>query len=213
MLGALHVGDLISLSGKVQEYRSSSYPTYLLGTEFSSPTNITVLSSNNTVKPVVLGVDRSPPTQYLSALDTGRDGFLAVPGNQSQVEVTNATAQPAKYGLDFWSSLEGQLVTVPKPVSIGFENTYGEFWVRGNWKVTGANARGGLTMVFGASSTYHLLPSLVSFSIGPDGIPDPGPEAIIIGSPADGTKNPAMCVGKTLSDITGVVQYQYVSYT
>lgn len=45
---------------------------------------------------------------------------------------------------------------------------------------------------------------------GPNGIPDAGPESVIVGSPADGTKNPAMCVGKILSDITGVVQYQCV---
>lgn len=41
-------------------------------------------------------------------------------------------------------------------------------------------------------------------------MPDPGPESVIIGSPLDGTTNPTMAVGKTLSDITGVVQYQYV---
>lgn len=145
----MQVGDFISLSGKVQEYRSSSYPTYLLGTELSSPANITVLSANNIIKPVVLGVDRSPPTQYLSALDVGHDGFLSVPNNQSRIAVVNATVEPTKYGLDFWSSLEGQLVTIPKPVSLGFENSYGEFWVRGNWKATGINSRGGLSMVLG----------------------------------------------------------------
>ncbi|PSR70540.1 hypothetical protein PHLCEN_2v13579 [Hermanssonia centrifuga] len=195
VLNAVVVGDSVTLSGKVQEFRSSSDPTYLYGTELGSPTNITILSHNNTVKPLVLGVDRSPPTQQLSALDVGRDGFLSVPNNQSRIDVVNATMQPNKYGVDFWSSLEGQLVTVPKPVSIGFENSYGEFWVRGDWKATGVNTRGGLTLAFG-----------------PDGIPDANPETIIIGSPLDGTQNPKMCVGKTLTDITGVVQYQFGFY-
>ena len=151
VLNAVIVGDLVSLSGKIQEYRPSADPTYLLGSELSSPTNITILSSNNTIPHAVLGSTPhlSPPTQFLSVLDTGRDGWLSVPNNQSQVDSVNATAQPTKYGLDFWSSLEGQLVTVANPVSIGFENQYGEFWVRGNWKATGVNRQGGLTLTFG----------------------------------------------------------------
>jgi hypothetical protein len=149
VLNSVAVGDLISLSGKVQEFRSSSDPSFLLSTELESPANITVLSANNTVRPLVLGVDRSPPTQYLSALDAGPDGFLSVPNNQSRVDVVNATMQPTRFGIDFWSSLEGQLVTVPKPISIGIENDFGEFWVRGDWKATSVNSRGGLTMSFG----------------------------------------------------------------
>jgi hypothetical protein len=143
------VGDAISLSGRVTEFRSSSNPSYLFLTELSSPSNIVRLSSNNTVTPVVLGKDRSPPTRYLSALDVGADGFLSVPNNSSQIEKVNATLQPDRYGLDFWESLEGQLVTIPKPTVNGFQNNFGEFWVHGDWPVTGKNGRGGLTLHFG----------------------------------------------------------------
>lgn len=139
------------MSGKVEEFRPSDDPTFLSATELESPTSIVVLSTGNTVKPIVLGVDRSPPTQSLSALDVGPDGFLSVPGNQSRADTVNATAQPTKFGIDFWSSLEGQLVTVPKPISIGFENDFGEFWVRGDWPATSVNSRGGLTLAFGKS--------------------------------------------------------------
>lgn len=192
VLNAVAVGNEISLSGKVADFRSSSNPTYLQSTELDSPTNITVLSTNNTVRPLVLGRGRSPPTRYLSALDVGRDGFLSIPNNQSRVDVVNATVQPEKFAIDFWASLEGQLVTVPKPTSIGFQNNFGEFWVRGAWPANNINSRGGLTLAFG-----------------PDGIPDGGPETVIIGAPLDGTKNPNVSVGVTLSDITGVVQYQF----
>lgn len=195
ILGSVQVGDSITLSGKVQEFRSSSNPSFLMTTELSSPSSIKVLSSGNTVKPLVLGVDRSPPTELFSSLDTGADGILSVPNNQSRIDVVNPEMQPTKFGLDFWSSLEGQLVTVPKPISTGFENSFGEFWVRGDWPATGENSRGGLTMTFG-----------------PDGLPDLNPEMVIIGSPLDGTKNPTMAIGKTLSDITGVVQYQFGFY-
>lgn len=43
--------------------------------------------------------------------------------------------------------------------------------------------------------------------IGEHGIPDGNPEAIVIGRPLDGTKNPQAAVGFGLSDIVGVVTY------
>lgn len=113
-----------------------------------------MLSSNNTVKPVILGTDRSPPTQQLSALDNGTDGFLSVPNNVSRIEQVNATLQPEKYGLDFWESLEGQLVTVPKPTVIDFPDYYGDIWVYGDWNVTGLNSRGGLSLTVGEAKYY-----------------------------------------------------------
>ena len=47
-------------------------------------------------------------------------------------------------------------------------------------------------------------------SIGPHGIPDANPEAIIVGAPLDGSKNVPTALGNTYEDITGVVTYQYV---
>jgi hypothetical protein len=144
------------------------------------------------VKPIILGEDRSPPTWSMSALDAvaGPDGWLSVPNNQSQVTKTNSVLEPEKHGLDFWSSLEGMLVTVRKPVALNFENQYGEFWVRGDWESTGINGRGGLTITYG-----------------PDGLPDANPEAILIDNPLDKTKNPPTSLGMTFSDITGIVNY------
>lgn len=196
VLNQVSVYDLISLSGRVSEFRSASeVPNNLFLTEIVSPTDIVVLSSNNTVEPIILGKDRSPPTQKLTALDDGPDGFLSIPNNVTLLESGNATLQPDKYGLDFWESLEGQLVVVPKPISLGFPNRFGEFWVHGDWPVTGKNGRGGLTMTFGS-----------------DGIPDGNPEAILIGAPLDKSKNPTVAVGVSLRDITGVVTYQFGFY-
>ncbi|KDR82751.1 hypothetical protein GALMADRAFT_206527 [Galerina marginata CBS 339.88] len=191
VLKSVNVGDLITLNGKVTEFRSSSSPDDLFGTELESPTSIKVLSSGNKLTPVILGKDRSPPTQQFSAQDVGPDGFLSVPNNSSLISVVNATLQPDKFGMDFWESLEGQLVTIPKPISTEFPNSFGEFWVYGAWNVTGKNSRGGLTITFG-----------------PDTIPDGNPETVIIGSPLDGTTNPQTAVGVGLTDITGVVLYQ-----
>ncbi|KAI5116998.1 hypothetical protein M0805_002667 [Coniferiporia weirii] len=168
------VGDMISLSGVVSEFRSSSDPDNLLGTELDSPSDIVVISSGNEVVPVVLGVDRSPPTEKLSSLDKGQDGFLAVPNNQSLVDVANP------------------LVNVKSPIVTDFENSFGEIFVYGDWPVTGKNSRGGITMTFAS-----------------DGTPDGNPETVIIGAPLDGTSNPSVAVGQTLSDITGVILYQF----
>ncbi|KAJ6559253.1 Endonuclease/exonuclease/phosphatase [Mycena vulgaris] len=195
VLSKVAVGDVVSLTGKVAEFRPAADPDYLLLTEITSPTNIVVLSSNNTITPLVLGQDRSPPTQQLSALDVGPDGWLSVPNNQSRVDVVNATLQPESFGMDFWASLNGKLVTVPKPVAINFPNSFKEIWIHGDWPVTGKNSRGGLTLTFG-----------------PDGIPDANPEAIILGAPLDGTANPKAAVGTALSDVVGVITYQFGYY-
>ncbi|TFK28001.1 endonuclease/exonuclease/phosphatase [Coprinopsis marcescibilis] len=189
------VGDAVSLSGRVTEFRQAANPNYLFLTELTSPSNIVTLSSNNTITPVILGRDRSPPTRHFSALDVGPDGFLSVPNNSSLIEATNATLRPDRFGLDFWESLEGQLVTIPRPTATGFQNNFGDFWTYGSWPVTGRNSRGGLSLTFG-----------------PDGIPDGNPEVIDIGSPLDGTKNPQVAIGVQLSDITGVVTYQFGFY-
>jgi len=119
-------------------------------TELTFPADIVVGSSNNVVTPVILGKDRSPPTRHFSALDVGADGFLSVPNDMNRIEEVNGDLQPDKYGLDFWESLEGQLVTIPGPTSLGFPNDRGEFWVYGEWNVTGKNKRGGLTINLGA---------------------------------------------------------------
>ena len=170
-----------------------------------------MLSSGNTVTPLVLGVDRSPPTQALSALDVGSDGWLSVPGNQSLVSVVNATLQPDTYGMDFWASLEGQLVTVKSPIAIGFPDSYGEFWVRGDWNATGVNSRGGLSITFGTVSRHVVTEDRLTVCAGSDGVPDANPETVILGSPLDDTDLPDPALGMEFEDITGVIAYQYVS--
>lgn len=139
------------MDGKVLEYRSSA--SYLYSTELSSPTNINILTSNNSVSPFVLGESRSPPTEKLSSLDG--DSFLSVPNNLSSVSANNATLDPILYGLDFWESLEGQLVTVPNPTVVNFGNLYGDFWVYGDWNVTGKNARGGISMIYSTLNSFE----------------------------------------------------------
>ncbi|KKK20318.1 hypothetical protein P175DRAFT_0502598 [Aspergillus ochraceoroseus IBT 24754] len=181
------VGDIITLSGKISEYRSSSSYVYL--TEISSPSSITIKSSGNDVTPVVIGQNRSPPTVQYSSLDGG--DVLGLPNNASQISVANPSLQPELYGMDFWESLSGELVSLTGLTAITKPNSYGEFFVLGDWSSTGRNERGGLTMRAN----------------------DSNPEAIKIGGPLDGTSNPKDTkLGDTLKDITGVIQYSYGVY-
>lgn len=161
VLNSISVGDHISLAARVTEYRSYRSPNDLLGTQLTAPSSINIYSKNNTITPIILGRDRSPPTQALSALDTGADGWLSVPGNDTLLEKVNGTLKPEDYGLDFWESLEGSLVTIPAPVALDFNDRFGSFWVRGAWNVTGLNERGGLTVTIGmldycCQRTCHL---------------------------------------------------------
>ena len=133
------------------EYRAHATPNDLFLTEIEHPTNVRVISSDNYVLPVIIGEDRIPPTEALSALDKGADGWLSTPNNLTRNEAVNATLQPDKYGLDFWESLEGQLVTIKSPSAVSFPDRFGSFWVHGDWPVTGKNARGGLSLGFGTS--------------------------------------------------------------
>ncbi|KAF2262122.1 DNase I-like protein [Lojkania enalia] len=184
----LSVGDSIVVGGRVAEYRSNK--DYIFLTELGSPVLEEKVSSGNAVKPLVIGKDtRNPPTEQFSALDGG--DVFAVPNNVSLVSVANPVLDPKKYGLDFWESLCGELVTVRKPTAVAKPNNFGDTWVIGDWKVTGRNKRGGLTMTDR----------------------DANPEAIIIGSPLDGSSNPSSTkLGDTLSEITGVVTYAFGFY-
>ncbi|KAG6901782.1 hypothetical protein C0995_008028 [Termitomyces sp. Mi166 len=150
-----------------------------------------LVSLNGTVSDCP-GCEQVPPTQQLTQLDSGADD-LSYPNNSTQLESLNPELQPNLYGLDFWESLEGQLVTILRPVVLGLPlNSPRAFWVHGAWNVTGKNGRGGL-----------------SITIGNDNKPDANPEAIMIGTPLDDSQLPSqVALGSTLTDITGIVYYQ-----
>lgn len=138
------VGDIIVLDAKVTEYRAS--PNYQYLTELTAPINVRVLSSGNVVAPLVIGQDTpSPPTEEYSSLDGG--DVFSLPSNVTNVSIANPLLNPTRYGLDFWESLSGELVTVRNPtVLMAPKSNSGDTWVVGDWTVTGRNAHGGLTM-------------------------------------------------------------------
>jgi predicted extracellular nuclease len=189
------VGDIIRLGGRVEEYRNNK--DYIFLTELTNPVNVTVASSGNKVEAVTIGesgklIGRGrllPPTERYSSLDDG--DIFGVPNNETQIATANPKLNPSKYGLDFWESLSGELVTVNAPRVLGAPNQYGDTWVIGDWPATGINERGGITVRN----------------------KDANPEAIVIGSPLDGTKNsPDTKLGDKLDTITGVVSQAFGYY-
>ncbi|KAL8814188.1 MAG: hypothetical protein Q9223_006570 [Gallowayella weberi] len=193
----LTAGDIVTLDGTVTEYRSSN--DYLYLTEITTPRNVHLVSRHNPVQPVVLGArtsgliggrDVSPPTKQYSGLDNG--DVFGVPNNVSRISQVNPQLDPAKYGMDFWESLSGELVLIQGVTALGRQaNSFGDQWVYGNWPVTGRNSRGGLTVTDR----------------------DSNPETIIVGSPLDSTRNPSTKLGDSLTDITGIVQYNFGFYS
>ena len=148
-LSSTKLGDRISLSGVVSEYRPAGDQDDLLVIELTKPEAVVIESSGHGVTPVILGRDRVPPRAAMSSLDLGPDGWLSVPNNVTQLDSVNGTLEPSLYGLDFWQSLDGQLVTIPNPVALNFPDRFGSFWVHGDWPVNGKNERGGLTLAYG----------------------------------------------------------------
>ncbi|MGA9286915.1 MAG: cell wall-binding repeat-containing protein, partial [Anaerobacillus sp.] len=92
----VEVGDKVEVDGQVKEYREDGYSDAkdLLTTEISA-SNVTVVSSgNNLPDAIVIGDDRTPPTE--------------------NIEDDNMTSfDPETDGLDFYESLESMLIEIP----------------------------------------------------------------------------------------------------
>ena len=133
---AVSVGDAVRVAGTVTEFtRTTSSPGHLSITQITAPT-VTVQSSGNALPAtVVIGTDRTPPTE-----NTDDDGFT----------VFDAVLD----GVDFWESLEGMRVTLPDAMAVSpsFNSTSttnrAETFAVANQGVgaTGLNRDGGLTL-------------------------------------------------------------------
>jgi predicted extracellular nuclease len=133
-LPGVQVGDEVTVSGTVSEYRPGGED------ENTTITQITGLPVSSRSRggglpaPIVLGAGgRMPPTEVIDDDATG------------DVE-TSGTYDPHDDGIDFYESLEGMRVQVNDALVIGPTNAYGETWVVGDGgaSATDLTARGGL---------------------------------------------------------------------
>ena len=109
------VGDLVTVAGRVTEFRpgSSSGPNLSL-TQISSP-QVTVTARDQEIPAATLvgPGGRVPPA---SVIDD--DAFGSVE--------TSGVFEPAGDGIDFWESMEGMLVRLDDPEVVGPRNNFGE---------------------------------------------------------------------------------------
>jgi hypothetical protein len=107
------VGDAVTVTGTVSEFRPGNDATNLTTTELISPT-VTVVSSGNPLPaPTVIGKDRRPPRETIENDVTGD-------------AETSGTFDPARDGLDFYESLEGMRLELDDSVVVGPTNNFGE---------------------------------------------------------------------------------------
>jgi predicted extracellular nuclease len=134
---SVNVGDAVSVSGTVVEFRPGGSTTAnLTTTEITGP-SITVLSTGNPLPAAtVVGTGgRVPPMEVIDDDATG------------DVE-TSGTFDATTDGIDFYESMEGMLVQVNNAVAVGPSNAFGEIPVLGD---NGENAsvrtnRGGIVI-------------------------------------------------------------------
>jgi uncharacterized protein len=114
---AVSVGQAVSVSGRVAEFRPGGpTTTNLTTTEIVSPT-VTPGGPGATIAPTVVGLGgRVPPTSVIEDDAAGN------------VE-TSGVFDPATDGIDFYESLEAMLLRVNNPVVVGPTNQFGELWV------------------------------------------------------------------------------------
>jgi endonuclease/exonuclease/phosphatase family metal-dependent hydrolase len=124
------VGDRVTVSGVVAEFRPGGAATNnLTRTEITGP-SVTVLASNVPLPaPVVIGADGRFPPAGSAENNTALGNF-----------------DPVNAGRDFYETLEGMRVLVRGATVLEPRNGFGEIWVRSTAPATGVNSRGGLTL-------------------------------------------------------------------
>ena len=112
---AVAVGDAVTVTGTIAEFRPGSDANNLTLTELTAPT-VTVTASGQPVPgPTVVGPGgRVPPSSVVEDDATG------------DVETAGVLFDPDEDGLDFWESLEGMRLEVDDASVVGPRSSFGE---------------------------------------------------------------------------------------
>src|SRR4051794_620166 len=127
------VGDEVTVSGRVQEFRSA--PGNLTTTEISRPT-VTTVATGRSIAPTIIGAGgRIPPDQVI---EDDADGNVE----------TQRDFDPENDGIDFHESLEGMLVEIKDAVATGPSVAFGEISVVADdgAEATPRRSRGGVVV-------------------------------------------------------------------
>ncbi len=198
------VGDFVTVTGTVTEFFPGDAATGNLSTTELTNVAFVVESSGNALPtPVVIGRSGRVPPNKNAIGDKELPVNLQDPG-----DVATNPFNPDKDGIDFYESLEGMLVKVERPVAVSATQTFSQFsseffaLVNDGKDIAPRHART-------ARGGISLQPD-------PDNQGDQNPERVQIqfsGSPLfDNTQVPEVAVGNRLSDIIGVVGYNFGNF-
>jgi endonuclease/exonuclease/phosphatase family metal-dependent hydrolase len=185
---AAQVGDLVSVSGRVIEFRpGGASSTNLTTTEITTPgLVVTILSSGNPLPaPTVIGIGaggRMPPTMVIEDDATG------------DVE-TSGVFDPASDGIDFYESLEAMLVQVNDAVAVSTRVAFGAF------------AREIAVVGDGSTGAAGLRTPRGGIVVRPG---DFNPERILLSNAIAAL--PAVNIGDVLGDVVGVIDYSFGNF-
>lgn len=182
---SVSVGEAVQVSGTVSEFIPGGASTGNLSiTQISGSPTVTTLSQGNSLPtPVILGVDRIPPSQTI-------DDDLNRLYNVLEGE---GIYQPTEDGIDFYESLEGMRVTVNQPLAVAPTTRFGEIFTVVN---DGANATN-----ISDRTTINISPN------------DFNPERVQIDSDAFTPGDiPLVDTGAELNNVTGVVSYSFGNF-
>jgi uncharacterized protein len=177
------VGDSVEIRGTVAEFLPGNNADNLTTTQINQ-TSATLVSAGNAVPAATL--ISAGPGGTLPPTDVfDNDNFLVY--------------DPENDAADFYESLEGMKVTVAAPLVTSATNEFGETFVvaSGGTGATGVNARGGITI-----------------SGNEDGFDDFNPERLQLDDDSGlfAGFTPAYTQGDVLSDVTGIINYNFQSY-
>jgi uncharacterized protein len=109
------VGDAVTVTGTVAEFRPGGAATNLTTTELTTPVVTVTASGQALPDPVVVGPGgRVPPSTVIEDDASG------------DVETTQTAFDPATDGLDFWESLEGEYLSITDAQVVGPTNSFDE---------------------------------------------------------------------------------------
>jgi predicted extracellular nuclease len=138
------VGDSVTVSGTVSEYRPSGTTTNLTVTEITSPSVTLVTHGAALPAPTLVGSGgRVPPA---TVIEDDANGNVEAGG----------VFDPATDGIDFWESLEGMRVELDNAAVVGPTNTYGEIPVVPAGSTTRTN-RGGIVLQASDSNPERII--------------------------------------------------------
>ena len=137
----LAVGDRVTLTANIMEYQGFS--TNLPITALVNPTGITINSSGNTLPTRLLDATANVPNQAFTRVTPDFTDSVDNPGDSFDA---------ANYGISFWETVEGMLVSIPNVrVADGFVSTSGgqpffKAYSEDFANPTQINSRGGYTI-------------------------------------------------------------------